>query len=92
MMYASIFIFLLMLLLNSIFKIASFFRLGIPLLYALFVSILFPDFVNDHEVLTAAIFFALIGLVVLSWVTTIRKKIRRRQERKQEQYNTDLNG
>ena len=91
MMYASIFIFLLMLLLNTIFKIASFLRLGIPLLYALFVSILFPDFVQEQEMLATAIFFALIGLVVLSWVTTIRKKIRCRQERKQEQYNTDIN-
>ncbi len=48
MMYISIFIFLLMLLLNSMFKIASFLWLGIPLLYALFVSILFPDFVQEQ--------------------------------------------
>ena len=35
MMYVSIAIFLLMVLLNLLFKIASFFRLSIPLLYAL---------------------------------------------------------
>lgn len=80
MMYASIFIFLLMLLLNTLFKIASFFRLGIPLFYALFVAILFPDFVREHEVLTTAIFLGLLGLVALSWVATIRKNIRRRRE------------
>ena len=90
MMYASIFMFLLMLLLNSIFKIASFFRLGIPLLYALLVAILFPDFVQEHEMLATAIFFAILGLVVLSWVVTIRKKIRYKRE--QEHYDTDING
>jgi len=90
MMYASIFIFLLMLLLNSIFKIASFFRLSIPAFYALFVAILFPDFVHEYEMMTTAIFLGILGLVILSWVVTIRKKIRRRRE--QEQYDTDING
>ena len=90
MMYASIFIFLLMLLLNTMFKIASVFRLGIPLLYALFVPILFPDFVQEHEMLTTAIFLAMLGLVVLSWVVTIRKKFLRRRE--QKLYGTDING
>jgi hypothetical protein len=90
MMYASIFIFLLMLLLNTMFKIASVFRLGIPLLYTLFVPILFPDFVQEHEMLTTVIFLAMLGLVVLSWVVTIRKKFRRRKE--QKLYGTDING
>ena len=83
MLYASIFIFLLMLLLNFMFKIASVFRLGIPLLYVLFVSILFPDFVREHEMLANGILIALLALVLLSWVVTIRKKIRRRREQKQ---------
>jgi pilus assembly protein TadC len=65
------------------FKIASVFRLGIPLLYALFVSILFPDFVREHEMLANGILIALLALVLLSWVVTIRKKIRRRREQKQ---------
>jgi uncharacterized protein (DUF2062 family) len=90
MLYASIFLFLLMFFLNAMFKIASFFRLGIPLLYALLVGVLFPDFVHEHEAITAAIFFAIIGLVILSWVVTIRKKIRRRRE--QQQYDTNING
>lgn len=83
MLYASIFIFLLMLLLNFMFKIASVFRLGIPLFYALFASILFPDFVREHEMLANGILVALLALVLLSWVVTIRKKIRRRREQKQ---------
>ncbi|KJS13433.1 MAG: hypothetical protein VR67_04135 [Peptococcaceae bacterium BRH_c8a] len=83
MLYASIFLFLLMFLLNSMFKIASIFRLGIPLLYALFVSILFPDFVREQEVLANGILFVLLALVILSWIVTIRKKIRRRREQKE---------
>lgn len=90
MMYASIVIFLLMLLLNIMFKIASVFRLGIPLLYALLVGLLFPDFVQEHEMLTIAIFLAMLGLVVLSWVVTISKKIQRRRE--QKQYKADMGG
>jgi hypothetical protein len=48
-----------MLLLNTKFKIASIFRLGIPLFYALFVSILFPDFVREHEILANGILLPL---------------------------------
>jgi len=81
MMYVSIAVFLLMVLLNLLFKIASFFRLGIPLLYALAVPILFPDWVQEQETLATLIFIGLIVLVVLSWVITIRKRIlRKRQE------------
>jgi pilus assembly protein TadC len=85
MMYVSIAIFLLMLLLNFMFKIASFFRLGIPLLYALLVPVLFPDWVQDQETLAPLIFVGLIALVILSWVITIRKKILRK--RQQNEYN-----
>jgi pilus assembly protein TadC len=72
-----------MALLNIMFKIASIFRLGIPLAYALFVSLIFPNFVQNHETLTTIIFFALLGMVALSWVVTIRKKILRRRQQKQ---------
>lgn len=88
MLYVSILLFLLMFFFNAIFKIASFFRLGVPLLYALFVGVLFPDFVQEHEIMTTIIFFALLGLVLLSWVVTIRKRIRRKRE--QQQYDTNI--
>lgn len=78
MMYASIVIFLIMVLVNLLFKIASFFRLGVPLLYALTVPILFPDWVQEQETLATLIFFGLIALVILSWVITIRKRILRK--------------
>ena len=90
MMYASIFLFLLMLLLNTLFKIASIFRLGIPLFYALFIAILFPDFVHEQETLANGILLAMLVLIALSWVVTIRKKIRRRRE--QKQYETGMDG
>lgn len=89
MLYASIFIFLLLFLLKAMFKIGSFFRLGIPLLYALLAPILFPDFVQEQEVLATAILFVMLGLVVLSWVVTFRKKLQRRRE--QNQF-TGING
>ena len=56
MMYVSIAVFLLMVLLNLLFKIASFFRLSIPLLYALAAPIIFPDWVQEQETLATFIF------------------------------------
>jgi thiol:disulfide interchange protein len=74
-----------MFLLNLLFRIASFFRLGVPLLYALFVSILFPDWVQENETLATLIFIGLIAFVILSWVITIRKRIL--HKRQQNEYN-----
>ena len=80
MMYASVVILLIMVLANLLFKIASFFRLGIPLLYALAVPILFSDWVQENETLATLIFIGLITLVILSWVLTIRKRILRKRQ------------
>lgn len=88
MMYASIVIFLIMVLVNLLFKIASFFRLGILLLYALAVPILFPDWVQEQETLATLIFIGLIALVILSWVVTIRKRILRK--RQQGEYSAPI--
>ena len=90
MLYASIFIFLLMFLLNSLFKIASFFRLGIPLLYALIVPVFFADWLHKNEALAMGIWYVL-GLVMLSWIIRIRRKIRRRRAQKESRYKTDIN-
>jgi len=88
MMYASIVIFLIMVLVNLLFKIASFFRLSVPLLYALAVPILFPDWVQEQETLATLIFFGLIALVILSWAITIRKRILRK--RQESEYNQQV--
>ena len=90
MLYASIFIFLLMFLLNSLFKIASFFRLGIPLLYALIVPVFFADWLHKNEALAMGIWYVLIGLVMLSLIISIRRKIRRRRAQKESRSNTDI--
>ena len=84
MMYASIFIFLLMIVLNVLFKIASFFRLSIPLFYALFVAILFPEWVHENEALATIVFVGLIALVILSWVITIRRKVLRKRQQSED--------
>ena len=88
MMYASVVILLIMVLVNLLFKIASFFRLGIPLLYALAVPIIFPDWVQENETLATLIFIGLIALVILSWVITIRKRILRK--RRESEYNQQI--
>ncbi|EQB19893.1 hypothetical protein UNSWDHB_2829 [Dehalobacter sp. UNSWDHB] len=91
MLYVSICIFLLMFVLNFLFKIASFFRLGIPLLYAFVVPLFFADWLHNNEALAMGIWYVLIGLVLLSWIVSIRKKIRRRRELKESRYNEDIN-
>ncbi len=78
MPYISLLILLLMIVVNLIFRFASLFRLTIPVLYAIAVPILLPDWLHQNETLVTVIWFALIGLVILSWVITIRKRIRLR--------------
>ena len=76
MPYISLLILLLMIVVNLVFRFASLFRLTIPVLYAIVVPVFFPDWLHKNETLVTVIWFALIGLVILSWVVTIRKKIR----------------
>lgn len=90
MMYAPIFIFLIMILLNSLFKIASIIRFGIPSLYVFVVPIFFPDWLHEHDTLATGILFAMLGFVVLSWIVTIRRKLRHRWE--QKQHDTGISG
>ena len=51
-------------------------RLTIPLLYALLLPILCPEWYEAHEALGNGIFFGLLGLVALSWVFSLVWKIR----------------
>lgn len=51
-------------------------RLTIPLLYALLLPILCPEWYQAHEALGNGIFFGLLGLVVLSWVFSLVRKVR----------------
>ena len=54
----------------------SLLRLTIPLGYAIVVSLCFGEWYHAHEVLGDGIFFALLGVVALSWVISIVRKIR----------------
>ena len=78
MPYISLLILLLMIFVNLIFRFASLFRLTLPVLYAIVVPVFFSDWLHQNETLVTVIWFALIGLVILSWIVTIRKKIRLR--------------
>lgn len=51
-------------------------RLTIPLGYAVIVSLCFGEWYHAHEVLGDDIFFALLGVVAISWVISIVRKIR----------------
>ena len=54
----------------------SLLRLTIPLGYAVVVSLCFGEWYHAHEVLGDSIFFVLLGLVALSWIVSIVRKIR----------------
>lgn len=53
----------------------SLLRLTIPLGYAAVVSLCFGEWYHAHEALGDGIFFALLGVVALSWVISIVRKI-----------------
>ena len=54
----------------------SLLRLTIPLGYAVVVSLCFGEWYHTHEVLGDSIFFVLLGMVAISWVISIVRKIR----------------
>lgn len=51
------------------------FRLDIPMLYAVLALTVFHGWYQANPALGDAIFFALVGLVALSWVVTAARKI-----------------
>ena len=56
-------------------RLVSLLRLTSPLGYAIVVSLCFGEWYHAHEALGDDIFFALLGLVALSWVISIARKI-----------------
>lgn len=58
-----------------IFRAISLLRLTVPLSYAVVVSLCFGEWYHAHEALGDGVFFALLGLVVFSWVISITRKI-----------------
>ena len=56
--------------------IVGFFRLTIPLLYALLVPTLFHEWYYAHQTMAEGIWYAMLMMVVLSWVVTIVKRVK----------------
>ena len=56
--------------------IAGFFRLTIPLLYALLVPTLFHEWYYAHQTMAEGIWYAMLVIVALSWVVTIVKRVK----------------
>lgn len=75
---------ILMMILSLLFKVAGKLRLTLPLLYflAAVVSTFFTDWTSEHEQLVLLGLYILIGLVVLSWIVSLVKTIRRKKSEK----------
>ena len=74
------------LIVSIVFRLAAVFRLTIPLLYALLMPTLFSGWYYSHQALAEGIWYAMLALVVLSWVISLVRKIsgmiaRRRSDR-----------
>ena len=74
MMYA--FLMLGMTLLGGIVRLAQALRMSVPLLYGVLVITVFRPWYLTHTVLADDIFFVLLGLVALSWVVSLIRKVR----------------
>lgn len=70
------------LLLSTLFRLASALRLTIPLLYALAVPTLFSGWYHSHQALAEGLWWALVGLSLLSWAASLLRKLVRHRRRK----------
>ena len=59
-----------------LFRLAALARLTIPLLYTMSMLTVFHGWYRAHTALADNILFALVGLVVLSWLLSLGKRIR----------------
>jgi hypothetical protein len=64
-----------MVLLPILFRLMLKLRLGVPMLYALLVLTVFHGWYQANSILADSIFFALVGLVALSWVVTLLRRL-----------------
>ena len=68
--------------LSILFRLASVLRLTIPLLYALAVPTLFGAWYHSHEALAEGLWWALLGLSLLSWAASLPRKLGRHRRNK----------
>jgi thiol:disulfide interchange protein len=64
-----------MFLLPILFRLALKLRLGVPMLYALLMLTAFHSWYQANSALADGIFFALVGLVALSWIVTLLRSL-----------------
>ena len=64
-----------MILLSIVFRLAAVFRLTIPLVYALIVPTIFHEWYYANQTLANVIWYALLAVVVLSWVVSLARKV-----------------
>ena len=67
-----------------LFRLAALTRLTIPLLYTVSMLTVFHGWYQAHTVMADNILFALIGLVVLSWLLSLCKRVWSFIQEKQE--------
>ena len=58
-----------------LFRLALKLRLGIPMLYAVLMLTVFHGWYQAHIALADSIFFALVGVAVLSWLVTLARRL-----------------
>ena len=63
--------------LSVLFRMASALRLTIPLLYALVVPTLFGGWYYSHQALAEGLWWALLGLSLLSWAASLLRGLGR---------------
>ena len=73
---AYLFLGIAMIFLSILFRLASVFRLTIPLAYALIVPTVFHEWYHANQQLGDLIGYLLLAAVVLSWVVSLVRKIR----------------
>lgn len=64
-------------LLGGVIRLAQVLRLSVPLLYGALVITVFRPWYLAHTALADGIFLVLVGLVVLSWVVTLIRVVRK---------------
>lgn len=73
-----------------LFRVAGALRLSVPLLYCFIVAFFLPGWSTRNPELSMGILYGLIGLVVLSWVITLIRKIREYRAQKEiEQWEAE---
>lgn len=70
---------ILFILISLLFRLAKVMRLTIPLIYITVVNIFFNDWYKANTFLAHFILAVLTGLVIISWIISIYRKIRERK-------------